>query len=98
MKTFYFEERDNTIRCVDCNRPIKKKLVKGTNGKANRCYCCNNIKKGKTEVDRHKLDKHTGQFVKVKTVNFKKLQEQNRKKFGWYNTNKGRQNKYKKAY
>ncbi len=89
---FYFEELDESVLCTDCNRPIKKKLVKATGGKVKICYCCDNLAKGVVEVTRHRLDIRTQEFVVKKKVDFKKLREKNRRLYGWYelpkNTNR----------
>lgn len=86
-KGYHFEDRDKSVRCIDCNRPIKKKLVIQTEGRVKRCYCCNNLSKGIAKVDRHKWDYSKKSFVHTKTIDFEKLQKENRRKYGWNNKN-----------
>ena len=49
---------DYNQRCIDCNKPLKKNVLSRV-PHANKCYCCNNISKGKLTVtkNRYKLGK-----------------------------------------
>lgn len=94
---FGYNERDDKVRCKDCNRPIKKKLVESTGGKVDKCNDCHNISIGKTFYNKHKWNPKTGQHEFVKKIDYIKRREHNRRIHGWYDLSRNRDKKFKEA-
>jgi hypothetical protein len=53
-KATSFNEVDVSIRCIDCNRPLKKNLL-ARKPDAKRCYVCNTLHSGNQNINRKRL-------------------------------------------
>jgi len=61
-------------KCKVCGTPLKENVVK-RNPNACLCYVCFKVFQGKFTTNQHKMI--NGEKVFIKTINFKKLQQQN---------------------
>lgn len=73
MKKQHDYKELSSKKCVDCNKYLKKNLVEN-NPNATRCYCCDRISKGKLTSQRKTK-------FGVKTIDWKKIQASNRKRY-----------------
>jgi hypothetical protein len=53
-KATSFNEVDVNVRCIDCNRPLKKNLL-ARKPDAHRCYVCHTLHSGNENINRDKL-------------------------------------------
>jgi hypothetical protein len=60
-KATSFNEVDVNVRCIDCNRPLKKNLL-ARKPDAKRCYVCNTLRSGNQNINRDKLKKRQEQY------------------------------------